>query len=101
MTIKLKFSGVTQSINALNESYADFLERLSTSVETALKSKTPVRTGRAKAGWDTVTKNDSFSVSNSVPYVPFLERGTTRMRAANKGRGIIGPALDSVKGKLK
>jgi hypothetical protein len=101
MNLKIEFSGVEQAIDKLNESYADFLERVGSTVETALKDKTPVRTGNARAGWDRKTKQDGFSVENAVHYVPYLERGTPKMRPANKGRGIIGPALDSIKGKLK
>jgi hypothetical protein len=60
-----------------------------------------VRTGQAQRGWDRKTKRTGFSVENPVPYVPYLDKGTPRMRAANNGRGIIGPALNSIKGKLK
>lgn len=101
MNLKIEFSGLEQAIDNINESYADFLERVGSTVETALKEHTPERTGTAKRGWDRKTKQDGFSVENAVHYVPYLERGTPKMRAANKGRGIIGPALDSVKGKLK
>jgi hypothetical protein len=101
MNLKIEFSGVEQAIDKLNESYADFLERVGSEVEGALKDKTPVRSGRAQRGWDRTTKRDGFSVENAVPYVPYLENGTRKMKPANKGRGIIGPALNSIKGKLK
>jgi hypothetical protein len=101
MTFKIEIRGLEQTVNKINESYSEFLERVGSTVEDALRDKTPVRTGRAQSGWDRKTSKDGFAIENPVPYVPYLERGTPKMRPANQGRGIIGPALDSVKGKLK
>ena len=99
--LKIEFRGLAQAQNQITESYQDFLERVATTVEDALMDYTPVRTGRLQSGWTKNVKQDGFSVENSVPYGIHLEKGTSRMRAANNNRGIIGPALNSTKGKLK
>lgn len=99
--LKVEMRGLEQAKNTIQESYSQFLERVATTVEDALKDYTPVRTGRAQAGWNRNVKKDGFDVRNNVPYVPYLEKGTSKMRAANRGRGIIGPALESTRGKLQ
>jgi hypothetical protein len=90
---------------AVTRQLRDQVQRLAKSIGqeilTNLKAKTPVRTGRARSGWNRSVSNRDIVVENRVPYVPYLEKGTRRMRAANSGRGIIGPALQQSKGKFK
>ena len=66
-----------------------------------LKKNTPVRTGHARSGWTTTKKGKDYVDENPVPYVPYLDKGTKKMKPANGGRGIIGPSLTSIKGKYK
>jgi fumarate hydratase class II len=75
--------------------------KIATTLETSLRALTPVRTGRARSGWQRQTQPGLITIQNRVPYVPYLDQGTRRMRAANSGRGIIGPALQQSKGKFK
>jgi hypothetical protein len=97
--LKVEMRGLEQTQKSIQESYSQFLERVATTTEDALKDFTPVRTGRLQNGWNKQVKKDGFEVNNRVPYGVYLEQGTSRMRAANKGRGIVGPALNSIKGK--
>ena len=84
----------------LKTSLERVVSQIGTEIRASLKNKTPVRTGRAQQGWSKRTKRgQDVAIQNRVPYVPFLEEGTSRMRAANGGRGIIGPALQEVKKK--
>lgn len=93
----LQVKGLPQTMKQLNNTVERVITRLGTEVRRALRAKTPVRTGTARRGWTKRTRGDEITVENRVPYVPFLEKGTSRMRAANQGRGIIGPALKQVK----
>lgn len=65
-------------------------------VKTA-KSKTPVKTGYTKSKWEKRVSNKDFEVSNKVPWIERLEAGSSRQAP----RGIIGPTLTTLKGKIK
>jgi HK97 gp10 family phage protein len=99
--ITLKVTNVSKLANELDSGYKTLIKALATDLTRELKQKTPVRTGRAQAGWQATTGNKDFVIENKVPYTGYLESGTSKMRPANKGRGIIGPALNSIKGKYK
>ena len=101
MTMSVTITGIDRAFNEVDKGYQNLLAEVASTLETNLKSLTPVRTGRAQAGWHkTVTANQAV-VENSVPYVPYLDKGTTKMKPANHGRGIVGPALSQTKGKYK
>lgn len=99
LTIRVK--GLAQTKAQLRASFERHVRTVTSELETALESFTPVRTGRAQAGWKSSASKLSGVISNPVPYVQYLEKGTPRMRPANRGRGIIGPSLKSIKGKIK
>jgi hypothetical protein len=78
--------------------------RLGNEVLSEVQARTPVDTGRARAGWTKTTSNTGFSIQNNVPYIGVLDRGrhmTNRgMRGSQQApRGIVGPSLKTIKGK--
>ena len=99
--VSIELVGGTEVTRELRDQVQRLAKSISQEILSNLKAKTPVRTGRAKSGWQRSVANRDITIENRVPYVPYLERGTTRMRAANSGRGIIGPALQQSKGKFK
>ena len=57
-----------------------------------VKDKTPVRSGRAKRGWEKhhIQKmGDEGGVSNDVPYIGYLEDGTVHMAPRNMVKSTI------------
>lgn len=66
-------------------------------VEVAAKSNTPIRTGYTKKQWTKQVKKTDFEVANRVPWIERLEAGASKQAP----RGIIGPTLTQVKGKIK
>lgn len=48
--------------------------------ETAVKARTPVRTGELKANWQIGKSKTSVTFSNQTPYAAFVEYGTRRMK---------------------
>ena len=62
-----------------------------------LKKITPVVTGYTKNQWKEQVKTNDFEVSNRVPWIERLEAGASRQAP----RGIIGPTLTQLKGKIK
>lgn len=99
--LKTNIIGVEQVIRYVNNGYSSLLNAVAVDLQKELRADTPVRTGRARAGWQTKVSKDNLVIENKVPYVGYLDKGTPKMQASNKGRGIIGPALQSIKGKYK
>lgn len=60
------------------------------------KQNTPVKSGNARKNWTKKISPDTFVVENKVPYIERLEAGASKQAP----KGIIGPTLDQVKGKL-
>ena len=99
--ITLKVTNVSRVNSELDSGYKSLIKALATDLTRQLQQNTPVRTGTAQAGWKVKTGNKDFVIENKVPYSGYLETGTSKMRPANNGKGIIGPALNSIKGKYK
>jgi HK97 gp10 family phage protein len=99
LTIQVK--GIDKVRNEISSSYKQLIDALATDLTRELQQKTPVRSGRAQAAWTKSVGDKDFVIENKVPYSGYLETGTSKMRPANKGKGIIGPALNSIKGKYK
>ena len=99
MNLKIEVRGVADTMKQVEQDYRGFLERVADTIVTEAPKFTPKRTGRAAAGWEKKVSNDSFEVVNRVPYVGYLEKPYVKSKQAPKG--IIGPTLTSVKGKLK
>lgn len=71
---------------------------------TEIRGRTPVDTGRARAGWRSQTQQSGFEIENSVPYIGVLDKGrhmTSRgMRGSKQApKGIVGPSLTAIKRK--
>ena len=80
------------------------VQRLGQAVFTEIKQRTPVDTGRAKAGWKSQNTQAGFEITNQVPYIGILDKGRHITRRGMRGskqapKGIVGPSLDSIKGK--
>jgi hypothetical protein len=99
MNLKIEVRGVAETMKDIEMQYRDFLERVADTITEEAPKFTPKRTGRAAAGWEKKMSKDSFEVVNNVPYVGYLEKPYVKSKQAP--RGIIGPTLTSVKGKLK
>ena len=58
---------------------------------------TPEKTGYTRGQWNQKVKKNDFEVSNRVPWINKLEAGASRQAP----KGIIGPTLTQLKGKIK
>lgn len=97
--IKVQFNGATTTSAGITREFQQFLKRLAADVEREVKKNTPVRTGRARAGWDTQMKETGFVTENKVPYVGYLDKPYYKSKQAPQG--IVGPSLNTIKGKYK
>jgi hypothetical protein len=99
MTLRVEFIGIAATQRALNAGLKREVARLARDVHQSLRQHTPVRTGRARGGWRTTTTDTTFVSENRVPYVGYLDTGTPKMKPANRGHGIVTPAIQKVRGK--
>jgi hypothetical protein len=100
MNLKIEVTGIQQSLKQAKEDLYDFQERVADMVLQEAPKFTPKKTGRARAGWEiSGSKGKDLAVENQVPYVGYLEKPYVKSKQAP--RGIIGPTLTSVKGKIK
>lgn len=96
--ITVTISNIDKTQLALTQGLSAAVQEIAADTKAALVAATPIRTGRARAGWNETTSSKSFTVENSVPYIERLENNWSKQ---TRGRGIIGPALNQVKGKFK
>lgn len=74
------FKKITDRLNNIDDQFADaFAEEF----EARVKRRTPVRTGRLQAGWETEVTEDEINISNDVEYAGFVEDGTENMSGAH------------------
>ena len=99
--IKIEVRGVADTIKQVESDYREFLERVADSIVEEAPNFTPKRTGKAAASWESKMTDGgkNFEVTNTQPYTVYLEKPYVKSKQAPKG--IIGPTLTSVKGKLK
>ena len=62
-----------------------------------VKDNTPVDTGRAKRGWRLLRRRFGFIINNYVPYIGYLEQGSSKQAP----RGMVKPTLERLKARNK
>ena len=95
--MQITVTGVQGIGQDLEKSLSRLVKQIADDVYATAKTKTPVRSGRAKNAWTEATSKNNFRVENRVPYIDRLEAGASRQAP----KGIIGPTLTTIKGKYK
>lgn len=94
---RIVFTGAEVIREELRDTLQMTIKQVANEVEIAAKSNTPVKTGYTKSKWTKKTTKKDFEVANRVPWIERLEAGASKQAP----RGIIGPTLTQVKGKIK
>ena len=95
--MKVTFTGSEMIAGNLKKELAQMVKDLGQTTLQEAKGHTPVKTGYARSKWTKTQTKDNFEVANRVPYIERLEAGASRQAP----RGIIGPTLTAIKGKVK
>lgn len=100
----VRFTNLSGVQRSLASSLRSEVQALGKAVYQEIKQRTPVDTGRAKAGWRKQDQTNGFTISNQVPYIEVLDKGRHMTRKGMRGskqapRGIVGPSLESIKRK--
>ena len=80
-------------LDSLNERVEMALIAIGMSAETFAKRDCPVDTGRLRNSIANDHDNRSVVIGTNVEYAIYQELGTSKMRAANGGRGFLKPAI--------
>jgi len=95
------FTKANDVINHIDSSIVIAIDNLLEDIKDDIKELTPVRTGRAQRGWRYTPKYKRYYsgkiISNSVPYITFLDKGSSRQNR----RGIVQPAINKHINKRK
>lgn len=94
---QIVFTGSDVIKGKLKKNLQMTLAQVAKAVYDTAKAKTPVKTGYTKGQWTRKTTKKDFEVANRVPWIERLEAGASRQAP----RGIIGPTLREVKGKIR
>lgn len=94
--LRFSLSGIDGIKRELDDSLKKVVKNLAEEVYVDAKSNTPVKSGNARRNWQKKVDNNGFVVENRVPYIERLEAGASKQAP----KGIIGPTLSQVKGKL-
>lgn len=95
--MQIKVTGLDRLSRELELSLTETVQRLSDEVLVTARAKTPIRSGLARRSWKKSVSQDTFVVENRVPYIERLEAGASKQAP----RGIIGPTLSQIKGKIR
>lgn len=94
--LKVSLLGMNNISRALSDALTQTVKQVADEVLLDARANTPVRTGNARKNWSKKVSNTGFTVENRVPYIERLEAGASKQAP----KGIIGPTLTSVKGKV-
>lgn len=88
--------GAQADWNGLEKAIDRVIDQVQKRTYQSARANTPVRSGRARDGWQQQELPSGFTIRNSVPYIGELEKG----RSSQAPRGIIRPTTRSVRQTL-
>lgn len=91
------FTGADVIKGKLKQTLQMTLSQVATEVQKTAQAKTPVKTGYTRKQWTKKVRKTDFEVANRVPWIERLEAGSSKQAP----RGIIGPTLRDLKGRIK
>ena len=103
MDFQIKTDNTEQIIAEKNEAVLRALEIIGQVVENSAAGYAPVDTGNLRNSITHEVDDGSHIVAlgTNVEYAPYQELGTSRMKAANGGRGFLRPAVEDNMEKIQ
>lgn len=93
---EIRITGLDAVGRDLARTLSETVKQLADEVLVDARANTPVRSGNARRNWNKKVTKENFEVINRVPYIERLEAGASKQAP----RGIIGPTLEQIKGKV-
>lgn len=95
--LSIKVIGIDSALNEIDKDLEAVVERVATIVEESVKKFTPIKSGRARRGWNKKETGQGFNVNNKVPYIGRLEEGYSKQAP----KGIIKPTVREIKRRIR
>lgn len=93
------------TVNIHLPDFGKVIEEVTAEFKERVQIRTPVRTGRAQGGWQTSIQGESGNTSgrifNEVPYVGYLEDGTSKMEGFHMVAVTMEEVPDMIKAALE
>ena len=77
------------------------VQEVTEEIKVRVQMRTPVASGRAQAGWESSIANGQGIISNDVPYIGFLETGTSKMAGNFMVRNTLEEVPDLIKAAIE
>lgn len=90
--IEVRIAGIRQALQGAQTRIHNLMERVSTDVLIVARSYTPIKLGKARAGWRKYKQGRDYSILNKVIYIDKLEQGSSKQAP----RGILGPTIREI-----
>jgi hypothetical protein len=97
LQIKITAKGLSKKLDKIQGDFERYVRDAATMAEDVVKSNTPIRSGNAQRNWKKSVSDKDFTLSNRVPYIEKLDKGSSR-QAPN---GIKQPSINQIKRNLK
>jgi hypothetical protein len=81
-----------QSLPGLQQELGAFTQQVMREFQTAARALTPVRSGAARAAWQSQGRGLKTTIINARPYIRQLDQGSSRQAP----RGIVQPAINQI-----
>lgn len=96
MAIRIIENNKDKVLDALDEAVERALTAIGLQVTNYARANAPVDTGRLKNSitFETLKNEDAVVIGSNVEYAPYQELSTSKMQAANGGRGFLRPAIN-------
>ena len=96
MGFKIIENNKDKIMDELNEAIERALTAIGTQATNYARANAPVDTGRLRNSitFETLSDEDAVVIGSNVEYAPYQELSTSKMQAANGGRGFLRPAIN-------
>jgi hypothetical protein len=91
--MKLTIEGLSEIDSFLKQVTQEVKDEILTTLQSEIKRRTPIDTGRARKGW----QRRKDSIRNDVPYIGYLEQGHSKQAP----RGFTNQAVTATLSKRK
>jgi hypothetical protein len=101
MLITLSAEGFDKANTDLTAFVAKTVSSLSTNITEEIRVRTPIKSGRARRGWQNRTGTSGAIINNNVPYIQRLEDGYSSQARQGFVKQGIAAGVDKTNKEIK
>lgn len=101
MKVTIDLIGGDRLLRELQQEIEQFQRSVATTFKSEVVPRTPIDTGRARAGWKQRQLGRQQIIENQVPYIERLERGYSRQAPRGFVKQAMTATINKTKGLIK